>query len=119
MGELTEMKAPQTAVEAEEDAAPAGEKKQPEAGLGGPRKLLRHCKECPFWGEIKERARVSVLVAEAVEKYEERLNARDFKPTVAEFLKLLQLEKELEDKVQDKEIHVKWIGPEANPEPSE
>jgi hypothetical protein len=57
-----------------------------------------------------ERARVSATLDRAIKSVEERIQANDFKPTIAEFLKLVQLSKEL---AQDdlKEIRVTWVEP--------
>jgi hypothetical protein len=57
-----------------------------------------------------ERARVSETLDRAIKSVEERIQAKDFKPTIAEFLKLVQLSKELaQDDV--KEIRVTWVEP--------
>jgi hypothetical protein len=57
-----------------------------------------------------ERARVSKTLERAIQTVEERILAKDFKPTIAEFLKLVQLSKELaQDDV--KEITVTWVEP--------
>jgi hypothetical protein len=57
-----------------------------------------------------ERARVSETLDRAIKSVEERIQANDFKPTIAEFLKLVQLSKELaQDDV--KEIKVTWVEP--------
>ena len=57
-----------------------------------------------------ERARVSDTLERAIQSVEERIQAKDFKPTIAEFLKLVQLSKELaQDDV--KEIRVTWVEP--------
>jgi hypothetical protein len=59
-----------------------------------------------------ERARVSETLDRAIQSVEERIQAKDFKPTIAEFLKLVQLSKELaQDDV--KEIRVTWVEPAA------
>jgi hypothetical protein len=61
-----------------------------------------------------ERARVSATLDRAIKSVEERIQANDFKPTIAEFLKLVQLSKELaQDDV--KEIRVTWVEPAATP----
>jgi hypothetical protein len=55
------------------------------------------------------------LVRKALEAFEARLNDENFKPTLAEYLKLLQYEQEVteEDKAP-REITVTWIEPEAD-----
>jgi hypothetical protein len=63
-----------------------------------------------------ERARVSDTLERAIKSVEERIQANDFKPTIAEFLKLVQLSKELaQDDV--KEITVTWIEPAVTSSP--
>jgi hypothetical protein len=54
---------------------------------------------------------VSQLLDKAIASYDEKLREKDFKPTIAEYLKLLQLEKELDDDIQDTEVQVTWVGP--------
>jgi hypothetical protein len=71
------------------------------------------CKECSYWEAIREHVRVTELLDKAIVSYDEKLKDKDFKPTIAEYLKLLQLEKELEDEIQDTEVHVTWVGPET------
>jgi len=79
-----------------------------ETALEGPPET---CKGCRNWAEIKERFRISTLLDKAIGLFETKLKEKDFKPTVAEYLKLLQMEKELEDQGNDKEIQVTWVGP--------
>jgi hypothetical protein len=69
------------------------------------------CKQCSNWEAIREHVRVSELLDKAIASYDEKLKEADFKPTIAEYLKLLQLEKELTDELQDTEVQVTWVGP--------
>ena len=69
------------------------------------------CKQCSNWEAIREHVRVSELLDKAIASYDQKLKDADFKPTIAEYLKLLQLEKELEDELQDTEVQVTWVGP--------
>jgi hypothetical protein len=69
------------------------------------------CKQCSNWEAVREHARVSELLDKAIAAYDQKLQEKDFKPTIAEYLKLLQLEKELEDELQDTEVQVTWVGP--------
>ena len=73
-------------------------------------KAPKACRECRQWKEMKERIRISELLTKAIEKFEARLKDADFKPTVAEYLKLVQLEQEFELGTA-KEIKVTWIDP--------
>ena len=49
-------------------------------------------------------------LAKAIKAIEERLEANDFKPTMGDYLKLLQLEHEIEEE-PPKEIKVTWVEP--------
>jgi len=73
-------------------------------------KAPRTCEECARWAEIKEKARVSKVLTKAIKGFEKRLLAEDYKPTVGDFLKLLQMEQELEQDAP-KEIKVTWVEP--------
>jgi hypothetical protein len=69
------------------------------------------CKQCSNWEAIREHVRVLELLDKAIASYDEKLKDAEFKPTIAEYLKLLQLEKELEDDIRDTEVQVTWVGP--------
>ena len=56
------------------------------------------------------RVRLSDLLDKAIEGIEERFKAKDFKPTMADYLKLLQMEIELEQE-DTREIKVTWVEP--------
>jgi hypothetical protein len=73
-------------------------------------KAPKACKECGLWNEMKERIRISVLLEKAITGIEDRLKDKDFKPSMGDFLKLLQMEKELEQE-ETKEIKVTWVEP--------
>jgi hypothetical protein len=114
------LQAAETAEEDEMDPAPPSREPEEETdGVADPLRKdpLVDCRSCIHWEHIKACARVAVLVNNAVEKYEARLNDKGFKPTVAEYLKLLQLEKEIEDEMPIKETHVLWVEPKAELEP--
>src|ERR1035438_3280764 len=64
------------------------------------------CKQCSNWDAIREHVRVQELLDKAIASYDQKLQDVDFKPTIAEYLKLLQLEKDLEDELQDTEVQV-------------
>jgi hypothetical protein len=71
---------------------------------------LEACKECKHWQEIKQRLRISRLLLKTIDSIEGRLQSSDFKPTLGDYLKLLQIEKEMEE-VSPKEIRVTWVNP--------
>jgi hypothetical protein len=78
------------------------------------------CRDCPEWQTMRQKLRVSELLVKAIEGFESRMKAQDFKPTVAEYLKLLQMEQEM-DATEDKpkEIKVTWVDPALMSEPEE
>jgi hypothetical protein len=60
----------------------------------------------------------AAVVSDVIKKFEQKLESDEFKPTVGDFIRLLQLEKELEDE-QPKEIKVSWVEPEEKEHVSE
>jgi hypothetical protein len=66
--------------------------------------------ECNSWDKVKERTRISEILESALAKLEDRLKADEFKPSMADYLKLIQLAKEFEQE-QVKEIKVTWVVP--------
>lgn len=54
--------------------------------------------------------RVRRLLQSAIEKVDAVLNSKEYKPTLGDYLKLMQLEKEFEAD-EPKEIVVRWVGP--------
>ncbi|HEY2014385.1 MAG TPA: hypothetical protein VGH38_12835 [Bryobacteraceae bacterium] len=73
------------------------------------------CEGCSLWGQVKEKVRITKLLETAISKLDERLNAPEFKPSVGDYLKLIQLEKEFEHE-QVKEIKVTWVKTEPSNE---
>ncbi len=49
------------------------------------------------------------LVGKVIARIEEKLDSEELKPSVGDFIRLLQLEKELEEEEQPKEIKVTWV----------
>jgi hypothetical protein len=74
------------------------------------------CRECDHWDKVKERVRITELLENAIAKLETKLKADDFKPSMADYLKLMQLEKEFEQE-QVKEIKVTWVAVDPASEP--
>jgi len=68
-------------------------------------------KKCGQAGARPQKKRVSTLVEKALKSFEQRLDKEDLKLTTAEYLKLLQMEQELEQE-SPKEIKVTWVEPE-------
>ena len=56
------------------------------------------------------RIRISDLLDKAIVGIEARFKAQDFKPTMGDYLKLLQMEIELEQE-EIREIKVTWVEP--------
>ena len=56
------------------------------------------------------RIRISDLLDKAIVGIEDRFKAKDFKPTMGDYLKLLQMEIELEQE-EIREIKVTWVEP--------
>jgi DNA-directed RNA polymerase subunit M/transcription elongation factor TFIIS len=81
-------------------------------------KAPKACRTCGNRKEAKEKIRISNLLEKAIKSFEKRIEAEDFKPTIAEYLKLLQLEQESEQETE-KEIKVTWIDPTVTPNTEE
>jgi hypothetical protein len=75
-------------------------------------KAVEECEQCNQWKKIRNRARIAELLATAIGKLRERFKENDFKPSIADYLKLVEMEKELADSAEDiKEIKVTWVEP--------
>ena len=61
------------------------------------------------------RVRISDLLDKAIVGIEDRFKAKDFKPTMGDYLKLLQMEIELEQE-EIREIKVTWVEPSETPD---
>jgi hypothetical protein len=85
-----------------------GNDPQPEESKPAPKRVS--CRGCNLWDEVKERVRITELLENAIEKMGDKLKAQEFKPSLADYLKLMQLEKEF-DQEQVKEIKVTWVAP--------
>ncbi|HZU28689.1 MAG TPA: hypothetical protein VFA04_24400 [Bryobacteraceae bacterium] len=57
------------------------------------------------------------MISAVVEAIREKLDAKDFKPTLSEFIRLVQLERELADEEPLTEIRVTWCEPKKASEP--
>jgi thiamine biosynthesis lipoprotein ApbE len=68
------------------------------------------CRRCSHWKEVKERVRLMELLESAINKMQKALTEEAFKPTVGDYVKLMQMEKEMDEAISDaKEIRVKWV----------
>ena len=61
------------------------------------------------------RIRISDLLDKAIVGIEDRFKSTDFKPTMGDYLKLLQMEIELEQE-EVREIKVTWVEPPVIPD---
>ena len=71
------------------------------------------CTECEHWTEVRNKLRVSSVLKSVLTKMEAKLQEKDFKPTLADFLRLVQLENETEGE-EPKEIKVTWVEPDKS-----
>ena len=74
-------------------------------------KVPQSCKECERWAEISDKFRVHQLLEQTIEKFEAKITKQEYEPTVAEYVKLLQLGREIGLEDEPKEIKVTWVGP--------
>ncbi len=74
------------------------------------KKAPKTCEGCDRWHEVKRRIRISELLGKAMKTLEEKIANSELKPTVGDYLKLLQLEQEFEQEAP-KEIKVTWVEP--------
>ena len=62
-----------------------------------------------------QKPRLAEVIAKARETFEAKLLTEEFKPTLAEYLKLLQFEREIAQEDEGpKEITVTWVEPESD-----
>jgi hypothetical protein len=71
----------------------------------------KSCRECERWGDISEKVRVHELLERTIEQFETKIINAKYEPTVAEYVKLLQLEREIGQEDEPKEIKVTWVVP--------
>ena len=73
-------------------------------------KAPKSCQECEHWTEVSKKLRVSKVLTSVITKMEEKLETNEFKPSLADYLKLMQMEKDLAGE-EPKEIKVTWVEP--------
>jgi hypothetical protein len=81
----------------------------------GKTRAPRSCRNCENWPQVRERVRVGELLERIVVDLEEQIKDEKFHATTAEYLKLIQLQKEF-DQDEAKEIRVTWINPSESSE---
>ncbi len=74
-------------------------------------KARTSCEGCKRWKEVKDKMRIAELLSKTAENFKGEKDPT-FQPTLAEYLKLVQLEKEFEED-EVKEIKIKWVEPSA------
>jgi hypothetical protein len=71
-------------------------------------KTPKSCAECIHWKEVKRQIQLSEFLNTALTDIEAKLQKNELKPTMGDYLKLLQMEQENEQEVP-KEIRVTWV----------
>jgi hypothetical protein len=74
------------------------------------RQTPKSCAECSHWKEVKRQIRLSEFLNAALTGIEAKLAKKELKPTMGDYLKLLQMEQDIEHEVP-KEIRVTWVEP--------
>ena len=82
----------------------------------GVRKQEKSSRTCAVRKTGRRKIRVMKLLTDAVKKMEAKFKAADFKPTIGDFLKLVQMEKEIGQEMA-REIKVTWVETPAESEP--
>jgi hypothetical protein len=78
-------------------------------------RVSKACRNCENWPQVREKVRVGELLERIVKDIERQIKDKDFTATTAEYLKLIQLQKEF-DQDEAKEITVTWINPSESSE---
>ena len=74
--------------------------------------LSKPCEDCTYYQQLTQKLKVSEVLARAIAKFEERITETDFSPSVGDYIKLVQMKKELEEATDEaKEIKVTWVEP--------
>jgi hypothetical protein len=60
---------------------------------------------------VRDKIRIHELLERAILQFENKIQRQDYEPTVAEYVKLLQLDREIGQDDEPKEIKVTWVGP--------
>ena len=74
------------------------------------------CRDCERWPEVKGRIRVGESLRKVLAKMEAEMSKEEFRTTMADYLKLVQLEKDFDDN-EAKEIRVTWVESTETSEP--
>lgn len=72
--------------------------------------VKKNCETCERWKEVRKQVRIAELLETAIKKLKTRFTTDDFKPSIADYLKLVEIEEELEQRSDAvKEIKVTWV----------
>jgi len=74
-------------------------------------KAPKTCTECAHWAEVRKRLRVTDVLGQVIANMEANLKTADFKASLADYLKLVQMEKDTGSEEETKEIKVTWVQP--------
>jgi len=74
-------------------------------------KAPKSCRQCERWGDVRDKIRIHELLERAITQFETKIKKQEYEPTVAEYVKLLQLDREIGQDDEPKEIRVTWVGP--------
>ncbi|MEO7651377.1 MAG: hypothetical protein ABIZ80_13010 [Bryobacteraceae bacterium] len=88
-------------------AEPAAKSLAPKRKTRAKKKVVKSTERPPV---KKQRTSKSKLVDKAIACFEKKLDSEDLKATVGDFIRLLQLQKELEGEIT-REIKITWVDP--------
>jgi hypothetical protein len=75
-------------------------------------KNTKPCEDCSFYQALKQKLKVSEVLAQTIAKFEDRITDANFSPSVGDYIKLVQMKNELEEASDEaKEIKVTWVEP--------
>jgi hypothetical protein len=73
-------------------------------------KAPKSCERCEHWTEVRNQLRVAKVLENVLTKMEAKLGTAEFKPSLADYFKLVQWQKESGEELV-KEIKVTWVEP--------
>ncbi len=74
--------------------------------------ISKPCRDCSYYRGLKQKLKISAVLTRAIAKFEEKITETDFSPSVGDYIKLVQMKKELEEATNEaKEIKVTWVEP--------
>jgi hypothetical protein len=76
-------------------------------------KAPKDCRQCEHWDQVRTKVRVNELLEQTLGQFEDKIKKAGYEPTVAEYMKLLQLGEELAQEDEAKEIKVTWVRPDT------